>query len=480
MAVTHQITDGTTTIDLTTAVGFKAERDFAVTFADPTGDGSIPPYVTEAIPIHVYATSDNNLATTMQDFHALQRRAVQYWVDPMQRTPVWYHRKLDAETTAVRSLVKSMHFTFDTRLHGVMDEMPEISEGRDGMLSITHHPHGESPTVKSASASTPSAAASLSYDYTTGGTGDVVGDVHARVHPLRLAPIAGDNLEEAWVGVRGASKHGVTPANFIGVWECEAGTNITDAVDDAASEVNTASPGGGSGAFVKVTPTGADYDNIWSQAMEITLQTARGAQTAADQVGEFLWVLRMKCDSGDDWQVQMRFGYSGMGNDDYVRGEIVSLTNNLWYYYPTGICSIPLRDARVLTTSDLAFTFEDRIEVQIWAKFGTTGANLYLDCFCPVPIDEGFLHITGATASGNSNDTVWAGVSPHDLSAGIVATATGIDDVPAVEPVQWGVPPGDGRLIIVKNSTATQDVFTDRMTINCSWYPRWLSLRGGE
>ena len=76
MAVTFTLTStGLTTIDFTAATGFTLQPDYVPVVATPTGDGSIPPYVTETLPVVIRATSENNLALHMQNLHALQKRA---------------------------------------------------------------------------------------------------------------------------------------------------------------------------------------------------------------------------------------------------------------------------------------------------------------------------------------------------------------------------------------------------------------------
>ena len=111
MAFTLTLSDGTTTINLANSTGFQASAGYMPLVAVPTGDGSIPEYLIDAIPVQVRLSSDNNLAATMQDLHALQLRAAEYWQDPDANTPVWFNRKLDAESTGTRALVRALAFT---------------------------------------------------------------------------------------------------------------------------------------------------------------------------------------------------------------------------------------------------------------------------------------------------------------------------------------------------------------------------------
>ena len=63
MAVTLQVTDGTTTVNLANTTGAELAAQYLPVFTEPTGDGTIPPDVTEALPVYVNISSDDNLAS---------------------------------------------------------------------------------------------------------------------------------------------------------------------------------------------------------------------------------------------------------------------------------------------------------------------------------------------------------------------------------------------------------------------------------
>ena len=115
MAVTFSLTStGLTTIDFTDTTENIAldETAYVPVVATPTGDGSIPPYVTETLPVRIISTTYNGYATLMQNLHAMQKRAAEYWVDQQQATPVWLNCTLDNETNGRRALVKAIHIEF--------------------------------------------------------------------------------------------------------------------------------------------------------------------------------------------------------------------------------------------------------------------------------------------------------------------------------------------------------------------------------
>jgi len=253
MAVTFQLTDGTNTISFTSATDFHLIRPYSPKIAMPTGDGSIPPYITEVIPVIIKCTSEDNLAATLQKFHAMQRLAAEYWVDPQQKTPLWLQCKLDGETAAnVRQvLVKSLGLEFTNNPNGLYDVgAPALEDGRFANVVVVRHPYWERTVSRDFPEDNTNAGCIMTYDPTSAGGGgtpaahDIVGDVGARIEELRV----GSTPYRLWMGVRSAGRHG-TLANFVETWECEGGINgSADWTDDVATDVNGASPGSAAGA----------------------------------------------------------------------------------------------------------------------------------------------------------------------------------------------------------------------------------------
>jgi len=168
MAVTFSLTStGLTTIDFTSATDFVFQDDYYVPVViTPTGDGSIPPYVTETLPVMVNATTDNDLALTMQELAALQKRAAEYWVDQQQAIPVLLNCKLDAETTGRQALVKAIHFEWKPSIHAMYRECSIPPGWALGTVLIERHPYWERTTARIFPNVTPAAAAAVVYDYT--------------------------------------------------------------------------------------------------------------------------------------------------------------------------------------------------------------------------------------------------------------------------------------------------------------------------
>jgi len=172
MATVWKIYDGTNTIDLTTAkgtAGWHGERWHAEQFTDVPGDGSIPEYITEAIPVVLNGSSDDNFAAYLQTFALLQKEAAEYWVDQQQATPVWYHEKLGAETGERRALVKSLGLALAEETGSLKAGSPTTAAGKKATLFVERHPYWERTTARIFPNATPSAAAAVAYDYTDWG-----------------------------------------------------------------------------------------------------------------------------------------------------------------------------------------------------------------------------------------------------------------------------------------------------------------------
>ncbi len=433
--------------------------------------GSIPPYVTEQIPIRITDSSQDNLAGELQELHQMQQWAAEYRVSRTTEYPVWLYSQLSAETSARRAFVRRIAGEFLDSWYGPqpINANPKLPM----LLEVERHPYWEATTAIDITAAYPAAGVSVVADYTAGG-GDIVGDVPARLDWLWVkTDTAGSELGRLWIGTRSANKHG-TLANFVNHWECEdadatLGTNAARAADA------TAHPGGAGDTKVTVTPGTA----TWMKRLSITLGNVTA--NCPDNYGVFLWLLRCQVSAGT-WEVQLRWGYRGMNDADYLRGPTVEIDETSWDIKEMGIAPIPLRDGRVFPTPDLVPYMDALFEIQVWARrTGGTG-TLDLDCICPVPVDESWL-VAKSFVVDSLTEYFRFGIAPNDMMwSGAYDTVghtwIGIPTVSA-DQTHLGLPPGDGVFVIVYARAATSDI-TDEIAIDAAYYPRWLSLRGAE
>lgn len=439
--------------------------------------GSIPPYVTEQIPIRITDSSQDNLAAEIQELHQMQMWAEEYLRLRSTEYPVWLYSQLGAETNARRSYVRRIAAEFLDSWYGPqpINANPKLPL----LLEVERHPYWESTTLGSAfTLANPGAAVSVTVDYTAGSAGDVAGDVPARLAYMSILPVgAGAALGRLWIGTRSANKHG-TLANFVNHWECED-TDATLGTDAARATDATAHPGGAGNTKVTITPGTA----TWAKRLTIPLSAVTAHET--DNFGTFLWLLRTKVSAGT-WEVHLRWGYAGMDDANHLRGQIIEISETSWDIKEMGIAPIPLRDLQALGSGLVADSYEASYQIQVWARRTDGSGTLDLDCICPVPIDESWLIAKGFTCNVHDattdqfiysvapSDRPWAGVWDGDEEAWSSPATISID------PTHLGLPPGDGRFIIVY-ATGTASSIADSIAASGGRrYDRWLSLRGAE
>jgi hypothetical protein len=473
MAVTFTITDGSNSIIFSNDTGFILSDGYNPAVAVPTGDGSIPPPVTEVIPCVIVPTSADNLSTLMQTFAGLQKTAAEYRADPTQATNVQLQCKLDAETGTRQALVLSMSIDFNARLGGLYDAGPVLTDGRQATITLVRHPYWERTTGRTFPALASTAGAVVTYDYSST---DPVGDVGARIDELNFQTAV--SVTRYWMGLRSATKHG-TLANFVPLWECEDTdfTLGTNAARDVVTEVNLASPGGGSGGYVIVTPGTA----TWAKRLTMPLDGVTANYT--DNLGSFLWMLRARV-TADPWEVYFRYGGGPNADDDALQfGQTVEISNTSWDYHTMDVVTQPPGGEQFAYAS---VDYNDLV-VQIWARRPSGSGNLELDCVPRIPTDEGFCHIPGTpfAAALGAPANVYLKCNPKDwwlapCAEGQAGTVfhSGVA-IPSAH--SFYLPVGDGRMYIVYARTASS-VLTDVVSvINAgSFFERWGSLRGAE
>lgn len=464
--------------------------------ATPTGDGSIPPYVVESIPIVVRPASEDALAILLQNLHALQLRAAQYWVDQQQIYPVWLYARLDNETNWRRVLVKRLDLAFQPIIRSFYEDCgaTSVAPYYRIMLLVERHPYWEAPSARSfpIGETMPNAVGVVeTYDYTA--LQNLRGDVPARIEEFRVSTRVDESLARFWMGLRSAARHG-TLGNFEMTWELEDGTLVADNsiyLDSAGipTETNSASPGNGAGDAVIVNDGAAgaaiDWDDgDFHQVCEVRLNQITANES--DNYGVFLWLLRARASSDDVWQVQLRYGYRAMADDTYKRGAITEVTSSSYNLFEPDVMSIPLRDIQTVTTGLLADSYDQEYTIQVWARRTTDSAGLlYLDALFPMPIDEGFCKLALGTAwqlSGAVN-THALYTSPLEHHYALVRDPTGgtIEAISQMSPNSFRLPVGDGRMYIAWARSASSD-FTD-FPVGFGpgiYYECWLSLRGAE
>jgi len=467
MARVLKLTDGTNTLDFTTSTGFRSRMEYRPMFATPAGDGSIPPYVQQTIPVDVQCSSEDDLASTLQTFHLLQRRAAEYWMDPVQRTPVWFHEKLNNETGERRAFVKSLELHPDTDWHA---PAPLVTDTFQAVVVVERHPYWERLTASSL-ATVASQTGPLKYTYV--GAGSVNGDVGGRIEEIKFETSLA--ISKLWAGFRSGARHDATGA-FDPTWECEDGTN--EGVGDV-SDVSEASASGG--YAVQVAPSAWDWDAEEFHVCDIELRDVSSDESA--HFGDFLWLLRARVTAGS-WRVRLGFTttYSSGGT---AYSTPITVDDTDYNIYEGCAHAITLRDAQAIPFSLVTENYDQLFLVSLYAQRISGSGNLRLDCLYTIPIDEGFLY-TELISGGSSSRRHWYYQSPHDRDVAVAAatiTMTHLYEKLAISGgvgANFRVPPNTTGILVVMWSRGNSSVLTDTIGISGTYYPRWISLRGTE
>jgi len=477
MAVTLQITDGTTTVNFANDTGPELRSEYLPAFATPTGDGTLPPDIAEAIPVVVHITSGDNLAGTLQDIAFLADQAARYASNKHQ-TPVWFHRKIDDESNPIRYLMKSVHYTPDALFGGILDiGGPCLTDGRTGILTVVHHPYGERDSAVGASGTDSVSVIGGLVDYDV-----VMGDVPARMYYTHIDDLAAARVyRQFWMGFRSDLRAGGDAANVASLWELEDGTpNV--AGDSAVTTDATASPGGGGNTKVRctfLTQTG------WTERVSILMTDVTAAANVGYQVGSYVVLLRAMVNQGAA-QVQLRSG-SGAGAVVWREGPVVDISDTAWNIYNLGTVEWPTRNLHAAPTGLFAATYDQRDGMAIWARVKPPAAviptQFDMDCLILIPADEYFVHVQSADVSATA-DELYALVSPEDTpeSVTVDGSSNWIQSTNPIQTIGEGIPVGDGRLFIAiaNDNDGTAPAFGDVVDVELSTYPRWVYFRGAE
>jgi hypothetical protein len=203
-----------------------------------------------------------------------------------------------------------------------------------------------------------------------------------------------------------------------------------------------------------------------------------------DNFGDYLWLLRHKLTQADTWEVQLRWGYAGMADADFVRGTIVEITSTSWDYAEMGRQMIPLRQHQAIELAALGDAYEANYQVQIWAR-RTVDAEaaglLYLDCLCLLPIDEGWLKSWDFDLPAAATATWIFGEGPRGAIQALAYDGTPVTTYMAsLATGQFRLPVGDGRLYIIYAGASAHDLTLGFTMSTFNYWERWANLRGSE
>ena len=468
MAKTCKLGRGDSYVDFLEAAGAGFQlRKWYPKIADIDPD-TIPPYLVEDLDIRVSRGSDDDLAASLRALDEMRRWAAVYEKDEALQNPVWWFCQMLGESGQRRVYVRKI--TGEWRSDPL--EPAGLAKAHQAALrlQITRHPYWEDHSRQSGYTVHQQAGASILYDYTqvdgpTGG--DVAGNVPAR---STFTIYASGMVDRVWAGIR-SELHG-DPASFENIWECE-NANATAGTDCSAPTTDAdASPGSGDTKRVVDFATEAGWAKRW------TIRLDDAADAAGYNLGRMLWLFRGKVDSGTECEVQLRFGYAGAEDTDFIEGPIVPVTHTSYDQHEMGQSQMPPLTMHGYGDSWVYWSYLDAA-VQIWARRTSGSGSLHLDCLCPVPIDEGWLIAHNIQAISGRGMAFYYTEYDHPVCTRQKYSPPYSGHIPEFAAHNFRYPPGDGRLVVVP-ARVNDSSITLNHSLTSSWYPRWVNLRGSE
>ncbi len=435
----------------TGATGF-GSRTWAPRIATPLVD-RVPAPVVETIETQVRGSNQDNLAQHVQQLHDMQRWTDQYmsdrqYLDGVGVGPVWLHSKMNNETGERRALVRSLDAVYardvDSDFYGGMVETNNLMEMG---LAVERGPYWEKTTSSTGSQTSGLDSVGGLYDYTTASATNVPGDVPARIEKLEVWADT-TAMSYIWAGFRSAGRH-TDPAMLptVPLPQFSMGIDATGVADPTACEATNVTVN-----FASATG--------WTDRLTGTHGLAAGPYDV--ETGLMLLLLRAQVTSGASCEVRV-LRHNTAATEDAVYSDPVRINASAWTIYPIGY-----------------HNNGGRPTITVQARRLSTAGSLYLDRMVMLPVDEYFLYAEGNSIIGGpvqENGFHWT-VRADD-------TLLGYSDKLAkftrnVAQSGAGVPPGDGRMVVVAARANRVSYASDNLTMKLSHFPRYVSLRGAD
>lgn len=204
-------------------------------------------------------------------------------------------------------------------------------------------------------------------------TSDDISSLGHRIKRMSIYRVAGSGsaMTKMWCGVR-PKNNGVS--GFIALWECESGTNSTDATDvyDAtASGTNKVRV-----SFATVTTLSKRFTITWDQI---------AGSNYNHLAGEYLILARIKPDaSSTQGRVQLRAGVGLTAVESNVIGEVYvdGSVSTAWQIFELGRVAIPPLGNRSLY--DYTEVFKE-FTLAVYAERLSASGNIDFDCLVLMP-----------------------------------------------------------------------------------------------
>ncbi|MBN1815335.1 MAG: hypothetical protein JXA14_26120 [Anaerolineae bacterium] len=481
MTYTHKFIEGDSGDEVSIIAGEQAgwrleHRGWLPRSAKALADRIAPP-VLENLSLVCEEDSFIDFADQVQALDRLRETAERYISNMAQKDPVWWYLLENAaDAQPLRATVRSIDLEWKNDRADSCVESPKIARFK---LAVLREPYWEAPTRHDLAMKEDTVIGWIgSVDLTDagGGGGDVPGDTPARMKWITFSLDDGEGAAitggRIWAGFRSANRH-PNLGNFDFEWPCESGTNGTDTSTQADADARNNS-------MKQVT-----FATEAGWAKRVIMKMSTYTANYSDQIGRFLRLLRAKVGASTTVEIQLRYGYSGMADADYIQGRIVEFENTSYDVIAMDAGDVPLYNTAAL--ADMLLT-ESEYTIQIWARRTAGSGYLYLDEIGHIPVDESYL----VTPSGYPGTAFHVFVDPLNRITGLSSILAVSLRIPVgfvsldYSPNKFAVPTGDSRLVVAYARLTLSDdgdeisFYGDQGDNGPTCYPRWYNIRGDE
>lgn len=439
------------------ANGYDVAADGYMPVVAPLGDRT----VYESITINLQGTSKDNLSALTQGLND-KIYQVQSWINnpEIERYKVWIRLQLTGETYPQQAQIVSIKPPDRVNIFTPTETIDNYIGKYTIGIERTAFWEASSPIDEAFSS-----IGMLGEKRTF--SGQVAGDVPARLPKVTFYNFDSGNLNGGWIGFK-SSRFVTDPENFIPNWPLNLSANMnntSDVVDSTA--VN--------GHKMTCTFSGETNPTLLDRAIVFLSAIASGNEV--DFRGSYTVLLRAKMSDASSARARIGFGFAPPPRTIapliYRSRQVISGTD--WKLYEMGSISIP--------SSLISTEIMDNFSISIQAERISGAGNLEMDCVILIP-NEGMIRITDPYQP--AVDVASQSIVYQQAAGSIFAFAVdgnspyAVDRVFNVSPVNWSVPAGQSKVIMVYADAKPGDIKAFTLDINVGYIPRWRTLRGSD
>lgn len=447
MAEVLRLTDTDDTISLIDSDGFEVKFDGWKPAR--AADSRTP--VVETMELILHGMSEDDIADNLNRLNRMLTRAREMRDDDVQEREVWLEAQLVSETNTRRALIRDGRYEITYSLGSI----PTRSSFLVYMtLALERTPAWESDSsISTSNFGIDLISGSAVYD--DHGAGDMPGRFQVSVYPVT------GTIDTLWMGFRSDRKTGT--AKIGGPWEAESGSPLTDS---ASSSDSNASGNG------KVRVSFASSSSLMDR-LRIISTSAGGIGTQT--IGRFLVLGRMQMTGGSSVaRVRLKSGwYDKAGNvgTNWKSSDLVTVSASTWAFYELGVVKFPptFGGAR-------GVAYMNAVAIALEAEKTSGACSLDIDCFRFIPIDEGFVKVSGGYITSGCH--VRATNTPKNTA--LITQWNATVPVKALDFSQheWYVPIGASPSIHIAGQRSGSSVKNDSVDLIGLSYSRFFTLQG--